>query len=384
MAAITSFEAQGLFKPDIAEEIFTGAVKYSTAMKLFRRLPNGTTSSKDLPVLSALPLTYWVNERSNNGRKDTTKVAWDKKRIVYEELACIVPIKDNLYKDNKIDWANIIPLIQESMGKKFDQAVFNGADRPAGYRQDILSSIVQAGKLITPNVSETIYSQIDRAMAEVEESDYNVTYIVGGVGMKSTFRGLLDSTGQPLMANEITSIPREYVSNGAWDKTKALLIVGDFSQAVYSIREDIEYKVLTEGVIQAADGSILYNLAQDDMRALRVTFRIGWEIPNPVNAEDSTDARFPFAAIVGTSGVTTQTVTFTVSDGDASSPTYYKDAVINFAGTVGHTNASGVATFKAQAGTYNYTVKLDGYHVVKGTATVASSAVSVSIVPQAK
>ena len=42
----------------------------------------------------------------------------------------------------------------------------------------------------------------------------------------------------------------------------------------------------------------MYNLAQDDMVALRVTMRLGWEIPNPVNALNETDARFPFAALV--------------------------------------------------------------------------------------
>ena len=38
-------------------------------------------------------------------------------------------------------------------------------------------------------------------------------------------------------------------------------------------------------------------LAQDDMVALRVVMRLGWEIPNPVNALDETEARFPFASL---------------------------------------------------------------------------------------
>ena len=33
------------------------------------------------------------------------------------------------------------------------------------------------------------------------------------------------------------------------------------------------------------------------MVALRVVMRLGWEIPNPVNAENETDARFPFASL---------------------------------------------------------------------------------------
>lgn len=108
-------------------------------------------------------------------------------------------------------------------------------------------------------------------MVKVEESGYDVNGILGGVGLKGKFRMMTDEIGQPLNTTEIGSINRYFMDNGVWDKTKSTLVLGDFNQAVYSIRQDITYKVLTEAVIQdPADGSILYNLAQDDMVALRV------------------------------------------------------------------------------------------------------------------
>ena len=76
------------------------------------------------------------------------------------------------------------------------------------------------------------------------------------------------------------------------------MISGDFSQLVYSIRQDITFKLFTEGVVQNPDGSIAYNLMQNDMVALRAVMRLGWEIPNPVNGLEKDKAkRFPFAAI---------------------------------------------------------------------------------------
>ena len=133
-------------------------------------------------------------------------------------------------------------------------------------------------------------------MTKVEESGYNVTGLLGGVGLKGKFRMLTDTTGQPIKGTEIDSLPKAFLDNGAWDKTKSVLIAGDFSQAVYAIRQDVTYKVLTEAVIQdPSNGDILYNLAQDDMVALRVVMRLGWEIPNPVNALNETTKRFPFA-----------------------------------------------------------------------------------------
>ena len=135
-------------------------------------------------------------------------------------------------------------------------------------------------------------------MTEVEESGYNVTGLVGGVGLKGKFRMMTDKNGQPLNATEIGSLNRAYLDNGAWNKTLSTLVAGDFNQAVYSIRQDVTYKVLDQAVIQdPSDGSILYNLAQDDMVALRVVMRLGWEIPNPVNALDETETRFPFASL---------------------------------------------------------------------------------------
>ena len=143
-----------------------------------------------------------------------------------------------------------------------------------------------------------LYSDINDVMTKVEESGYNVNAILGGVGLKGKFRMMLDTTGQPLNTTEIGSIRREFMDNGVWDKTKSTLVAGDFNQAVYQMRKDITYKVLTEAVIQdPSTGEILYNLAQDDMVALRVTMRLGWEIPNPVNAENETATRFPFASL---------------------------------------------------------------------------------------
>ena len=84
-----------------------------------------------------------------------------------------------------------------------------------------------------------------------------------------------------------------------------MLFCGDFSKAVYSIRQDVTYKLLTEAVIQNPDGSIAYNLAQQDMVALRVVMRLGVQIANPVTRRSGSNG-FPFAVLApaGDDGVT--------------------------------------------------------------------------------
>lgn len=298
-SGIVRNDVDALIETQVANEIFEGTIRQSKALSMFKRLPNATSDKTKLRVLDSLPVAYFVDETSSNGRKNITKLAWDKKYINIAELAVIVPIKENLLNDSSIDiWATVRPRIEEAFAKKIDNAMFFGVDKPTDWRAGLVPSISSVGAEVE-ETNNGLYSDINDAMVKVEESGYNVNGILGGTGLKGKFRMMLDTTGQPLNTTEIGSVRREFMDNGVWDKTKATLVVGDFSQAVYSIRQDITYKVLTEAVIQdPSDGSILYNLAQDDMVALRVVMRLGWEIPNPVNAENETEARFPFASLV--------------------------------------------------------------------------------------
>ena len=299
MAGITKTDVGALIDEQVVSEIFKDAEKESKALSLFRRLPNMTSDKTKLRVSDALPIAYFVDESSNNGRKNITKAAWKNVFITAEELAVIVPIKENLLNDASVDlWAEIRPQLVSAIAKTVDAAIFRGEGAPTSWGNGIIPTIIAKGK----SVEETkngLYSDINDVMTEVEESGYNVTALLGGVGLKGKFRMMTDTTGQPLNTTEIGSLRREYLDNGAWDKDVATLIAGDFSQAVYAIRQDVTYKVLDQAVIQdPSDGSIMYNLAQEDMVALRVTFRMGYAIPNPVTALDGTSARYPFAALV--------------------------------------------------------------------------------------
>lgn len=296
MANIARTDVDSLIETQVANEIFEGVIKDSKALSMFRRLPNMTSDKTKLRVLDSLPVAYFVDESTNNGRKNTTKMAWDKKFINAAELAVIVPIKENVLNDSSIDiWSEVRPRIVEAFAKKIDNAMFFGVDKPTDWRKGLVPSVIDAGA----EVDETgkLYSDINDVMTKVEESGYEVNGILGGVGLKGKFRMMTDTTGQPLNTTEIGSVRREFMDNGVWDKSKSTLIAGDFSQAVYAIRQDVTYKILDQAVIQDTDGSILYNLAQDDMVALRVVMRLGWEIPNPVNALNGTETRFPFASL---------------------------------------------------------------------------------------
>lgn len=298
MAGIVRNDVDALIETQVASEIFEGTIRESKALQLLRRLPNATSDKTKIRVLDSLPVAYFVDETTDNGRKKITKMAWDKVFINIAELAVIVPIKENLLNDTSIDlWAEIRPRVVEAFARKIDDAIFFGTDKPTEWRDGLVPSIISVGAEVDETGND-LYSDINDVMTKVEESGYEVNGLLGGVGLKGKFRMMTDTTGQPLNTTEIGSLKRYYMDNGVWDKTASTLIAGDFKQAVYQIRQDVTYKVLTEAVIQdPSDGSILYNLAQDDMVALRVTMRLGWAIPNPVNAENETETRFPFASL---------------------------------------------------------------------------------------
>lgn len=162
-------DIDSLVEVQVANEIFEGVVKESKALSMFKRLPNMTSDKTKLRILDSLPIAYFVDETNNNGRKNLTKMAWDKKFINAAELAVIVPIKENDLADASVDlWASIRPRLVEAFGKKIDNAIFNGIEKPADWREGLIPSIITAGAEV--NASDNLYSDINDVMVKVETS----------------------------------------------------------------------------------------------------------------------------------------------------------------------------------------------------------------------
>lgn len=299
--------AEALIPEDRAQEIIQGTIESSAVLSMGRKLADMTAKQSKLPVLDSLPVAYFVD--GDNGRKKTTKQAWDKKVIYAEEIAVIVPIPEAVLDDAEYDiWAEVKPRVQEAFGKVIDEAILFGTGKPTNWRAGLVPSIPEAAKISltkTPNLYDATLAE-GGSIAAVEASGYFVTGHVADISMRAKLRGLKDTSGHPLFMNNMQNAGNyvldgsaiQFPRNGAFDKTQALMISGDFAQLVYSIRKDITFKLFTEGVVQNPDGTIAYNLMQNDMVALRAVMRLGWEIPNPVNGLEKDKAkRFPFAAI---------------------------------------------------------------------------------------
>lgn len=382
-------DAEALIPEQVTNEIVQGAVRQSTVLSQFRRLPNMASNKMSMPVLDLLPLAYFVN--GDTGMKGVTKMMWDKKYIYAEEIAVIVPIPEAVLddaEDNGYDiWGEVLPRIQEAFGRVIDGAVIFGVNKPPQWRADLYSSIKNAGKAVT--ATGDLFADImgeNGVIAKVEEAGFMPNGVISGIRLRSKLRGLRTADGIPLFKSDmqgstpysLDGMPQHFSNNGTWDNEKTEMIVGDMSQAVYSIRSDLKYKILTEGVIQdPLTGEILFNLAQQDMVALRVVMRIGWEIPNPINAEGGL-LRFPFACLEPATPVTTKDVEFTVLNSKTANPII--DAKVQLGGQTKYTNASGKAIFKVLPDTVmNYTVTKTGIKALDGTVAVHNADVDVDL-----
>jgi len=307
--AILRTDAEALIPEQVAREIIQGVPQYSAVMQLATRLPNMTAKQKRMPVLNSLPMAYFVN--GDTGRKHTTKVDWKNKYLEAEEIAVIVPIPEAVLDDAEYDiWGQIRPRIEAAFGEVFDAAVLYGTNKPSTWPDGIVTQAEAKGKVVTLGTGNDLYDDI---MGEggvidlVERSGFMVNGHVAAVSMRAKLRGLRDADGQPIFKATMQEGTRYQLDgermifplNGSIDPTKSLMISGDWSQLVYAIRQDITYKMLTEAVIQdPVTGEIVYNLAQQDMVALRCVMRLAWQIPNPVNQLDRDEnTRFMFAVL---------------------------------------------------------------------------------------
>lgn len=387
---ITNREAaEAIIREQIVEAISQDVPKSSSFMALAKKLPNMTSKQTRIRVLDFLPTAYWVN--GDTGMKQTSRQAWDNVYLTAAELAVIVPIPDAVLDDAEFDiFGEVTPRVTEAIGQRVDSAVIFGENRPAEWQNDIITLARQAGNNVALGSNPDYYAKLlceDGVFAKVEDDGYSVAGIIASTNMKAKLRGLRDDSGRPIFNQTmqgatqyaLDGAPMYFPDNGSFNKNIAQMVAGDFSKAVYSIRQDITTKILTEGVIQdPTTKEIVYNLAQQDMVALRVVFRMGWALPNPATRIDEDRVGCPFAYLEPATAVTTQAVTFTVKD-NASTPAVIEGARVDVNGSKIKTDSSGKAVFNLREGTYPYSVTHKGHTKVTGTVTVASAAVAQAV-----
>jgi HK97 family phage major capsid protein len=310
---ISETNATSLMPAPLANEVITAATQRSIALQLMKRLPNMVSSTEKMPVLNALATAYFVNGTAAHDPdtapnwKTPTAINWTDKTIYAEEIACFVPIAENTLNDSAYNiWGSVRESVLEAIGLQIDQKIFFSS-KPNTWPSEILTAAAAAGNTVAFGTYADLADDVSAVMSMVEADGYMVSGFVAHPSMRGSLRELRDSVGHPLLAPSLVAgtpdmlhgVPIYYMQNGAFNTGTIKMFVGDFKSAVYSIRQDVTWKLFTEASIyDPSNGALLYALPQMDMVALRVVMRLGWQVPNPVNRLNTNSVtRYPFATL---------------------------------------------------------------------------------------
>lgn len=310
-------DAAALIPEEASRQILSHVPEVSAVMSMGRRLPDISRGQYRIPVVTALPEAYWINPAANNpqtpdiGLKQTTEVNWDSVYVYAEEMAVIVPIPEAVKDDLDYDiWGEVQPLLSEAFGRAFDNTVLRGTNAPANFPNDLVTGATAAGHVVSLANFADIYDalfELNGVHNLVEEDGYMVSGHIAAPSMMSRLRSCRGADGAPVFsASMVNGVPFfdilggqvRFPRNGCMAASPQYLFSGDWSQLVWAMRQDLTYKVLDQAVITDAEGNVLFNLAQQDMVALRAVMRVGWALPNPINPMNANGAtRYPFSIL---------------------------------------------------------------------------------------
>jgi hypothetical protein len=161
----------------------------SAARKIFRSVPVGRAQVR-FPVLSALPVAYWVT--GDTGLKQTSEVNWANKFLNIEELAVIIPIPENVLDDTDTPiWDQVQPLCEEAAARLIDGTVFFGTNAPASFPTNVVTAAIAAGNTVTRGTNNAaaggIVGDHSAVLAALEADGFDAT---GGLANR-TVRGFV-------------------------------------------------------------------------------------------------------------------------------------------------------------------------------------------------
>jgi len=307
-------DAAALIPEEFSRDIVSHLPSESAALALFRHVPMSRAQLR-IPAESALAVAYWVS--GDTGIKQTSKSAWANLYLNAEELAVIVPVPENVLDDVDYDlWALIRPQLVEAIGRALDAAIFFGTNKPASWPSDIVTAAVAAGNTVSEGAAAAaggIMGDIGNAFTPVEADGFDVNGVIAARTLKGKIRAARSTVGEQLAepaegtgvagqapVDQAYSVPIRYPMRGMWPTGTGAVeaIVGDFTQGLIGVRSDLSFKVLDQAVITDGSGVIQFNLAQQDMVAVRVTARFAFQVPNPLTYDQPTQAsRYPFGVL---------------------------------------------------------------------------------------
>lgn len=304
-------DTAALVPEDVANDMLGHvATTNSAVLSQFKKVPVMSGMTR-FPILSALPIAYWVN--GDTGLGQTTEEQWSNKFLNIEEIAVIVPIPKNVLDDVADEggfdlWSEIMPDCEIAIGRTLDSAAFFGTNAPATFPNAIVTDAEARGFEFEEASSAAeggIQNDIDTVVGELEIAGFDPSGIVAARTLKGKLRKARSTIGERLsgvnaditnyMGMDISYPMRGLFPTGA---KRAEAFIGDYEEFAVGVRKDISFEFLDEAAIQNSAGEIVVNLAQQKMIALMLTCRFGWQVSNRMRYDQPAEAsRYPVGVL---------------------------------------------------------------------------------------
>jgi HK97 family phage major capsid protein len=271
----------------LSTEIWAGAQEESAVMRLAQpiTLPG---SGITVPVITGDPSADWVAETAE---KPVSKSTFGFKQMTPYKIAVIELFSNEFRRDLNALYAELVRRLPASIGKKFDETVFNGT--APGSNFDVLTNSTAVaiggtgtyGKLVT--ALETI------ATTDAELTGWAISPQAEALLLKAT-----DGNARPLFipnANDDRAINSLLGAPVARSRRvykagtpNVIGFAGDWAQARYGIVDGINIAISEEATINT--GTELVNTWQRNMFAVRVEAEVGFVVRNAAAFVKLTDA----------------------------------------------------------------------------------------------
>lgn len=257
---------------------------------------------RNMPVAAALPTAGWVTESTTTaaGTKPTSKIRWENRVLVAEEVAVILPIHENVVADASEDV--LLPMARlggMALAVKLDRAVLFGTEKPASWTSPgLLPAAIAAGQTtqvsVTPGIND-LYGAFNISAGEMADDGHDPGRAFAPRGLRFRMRNIRGVDGQVIVGaasvvgeNDINGIDTTWIrsadgSGPTWNRALAEAIIVDPNRFVIGVRSDIKVKILTEATITTPEGPL--NLAEKDMLGIRLTARYAYVLGTGITSE---------------------------------------------------------------------------------------------------
>jgi HK97 family phage major capsid protein len=271
----------------LSAEIWAGAQEESAVMRLAQpiALPG---SGITIPVITGDPSADWVAETAE---KPVSESTFGFKQMTPYKLAVIELFSNEFRRDLDALYEELVRRLPASIGKKFDETVFNGT--APGSNFDVLtnSTAVAIGGTGT-------YGKLVTAVETIATTDAELTGWAIAPQGEALLLKAVDGNNRPLFipnANDDRAIT--YLLGARVERSRRVFkagtpnvigFAGDWAQARYGIVDGINIAISDQASINT--GEEVVNTWQRNMFAVRVEAEVGFVVKNAAAFVKLTDA----------------------------------------------------------------------------------------------